>query len=156
MRVEITDSLPLVFGTPSMMFFDRFREKRAFVAELRPGLEGMKIVAKELLKRRIEPVIICDNMMAYCMKEGLVRDVHIFYYALNKTMALCRTGSLVATLCAREHGIPVYLYPSMPLWPKAGGLTHIGGKKVTHRSVKTYAPLFEEVALQQIRMSKND
>ena len=41
--------IPLIFGVPDPSFFERFGAKKAFVAELRPGLEGAKVVARALL-----------------------------------------------------------------------------------------------------------
>lgn len=143
----IKNKLPLIFGVPESAFLKSFKEKKAFVAELRPGLEGMRTVAKEMLKNKITPVVICDNMMAFCMRQGLVRDAHIFYKSLKKDAALCRTGSLAAALCAKAHNIPVYLHPSDKKKVKGADLKEINGRSVTVASLKTYAPLFEDVAL---------
>ena len=147
--MDIHERIPLIFGVPEPSFYGRLKEKRVFVAELRPALEGTKVVAKELLKRGIQPVIICDNMLAFCMKRGLVKDVSIFYTALNKNTSLCRTGSLIAALCARIHKIPVLLYKTGWIVSKTPvSLLKIGGKKVTSQDLKNYVPLLEEVPLE--------
>lgn len=124
---------------------------KVFVAEQRPGLEGMKQVSESLLKNKIQPVVICDNMMAFCMERGLVESVHIFAYALNRTTALCRTGSLIAAICAHAHEIPVVLHPSVKQdKQKASHLLRIGGRKVTDAKIKTYVPTEEEVPMALI------
>ncbi|HAJ56436.1 MAG TPA: hypothetical protein DCL35_01555 [Candidatus Omnitrophica bacterium] len=146
--MQINKKLQLIFGIPDNAFIAGFNEKEAFVAELRPALEGMKAVSKDLLKRNITPVVICDNMMAFCMKEGLVSTVHIFYSSMAKMSCVCRTGSMAAALCARAHGVPVYLHPSKKVKAGKPDLTKIGGMRVTNADIKTYVPLTEEVPLE--------
>jgi methylthioribose-1-phosphate isomerase len=143
----IKDKLPLIFGVPGSPFFKNFKAKHAFVAELRPGCEGMRAVAKEMLKNKITPVVICDNMMAFCMRQNLVAEAHIFYKNLKGNAALCRTGSLVVALCASAHNIPVFLHASDKKAVKKSDLKKINGKSVTVASLKAYAPLFEDVEL---------
>lgn len=146
--MQISEKLPLIFGVPDSGFFEDFREKKAFVAELRPGLEGMQAVSKGLLKKKITPVVICDNMMAFCMRQGLVSGVHIFYKNLNKDNAVCRAGSLIAALCAKEHNIPVHIHKAAATKVKISDLTRIGGRRVTNADIKTYVPVFEDVPLE--------
>jgi methylthioribose-1-phosphate isomerase len=149
--MEIKEKISLIFGIPGDPFLETFRAKKAFVAELRPGLEGGRIVARALLKKGVTPIIICDNMMAFCMKRGLVKDVHIFYHALGEKMSLCRTGSLIAALCAKRHKIPAYLHRANNLPWKAETLLKIAGVKVTSQDIPTYVPLLEEVPLDLVR-----
>jgi len=136
--------MPLIFGVPHKSFYKDFRPTMAFVAELRPGLEGTQVVAKELLRRRIQPVVICDNMMAHCMERGLVNAVHIFYGRLTKKKAVCRTGSLIAAICAFKHQIPTRLHRGKVSRSK-GSLLRMGGKKVTSQNIKTLVPPTEDV-----------
>lgn len=144
----IKQRIPIIFGVPQEDFYGGLRAERVFVAELRPGLEGMTDVAKELLKRRVQPVVICDNMMAFCMERKLVSAVHIFAHGRKKDVALCRTGSLIAAICAHAHRIPVILHGGvMPLKSKTADLLKIAGAKVTSSKIKTYVPLLEEVPM---------
>jgi methylthioribose-1-phosphate isomerase len=76
--MQINDKIPLIFGVPDVSFYETLKEKKVFVAELRPALEGMNVVAPVLLKNKITPVLICDNMLGFCMKQGLVSKVFIF------------------------------------------------------------------------------
>ncbi len=152
--MQINERLPLIFGVPGDSFFDDFREKKAFVAELRPGLEGMQAVSKALLKRKITPVVVCDNMMAFCMRQGLVNRVHVFYEKLNKETAVCRTGSLIAALSGTQHNIPVYLSRGAKIAAKKSDLRKIGGKRVTNADIKTYVPLREDVPLKLVRVKE--
>ncbi|MDD5019865.1 MAG: hypothetical protein PHH75_04590 [Candidatus Omnitrophica bacterium] len=147
----IKQPIPLIFGVPQKDFYARLKAKKVFVAELRPALEGMTDVAKELLRRRIQPVVICDNMMAFCMERKLVSAVHIFAQGKKKDVALCRTGSLIAALCARIHRIPVVLHEgAMPREAKDADLLKIAGVKVTSSKIQTYVPLLEEVPMNLV------
>lgn len=144
----IKQPIPLIFGVPQDGFYGGLKVKKTFVAELRPGLEGMTDVAKELLRRRIQPVVICDSMMAFCMERKLVSAVHIFSQGRRNDVALCRTGSLAAALCARAHRIPVVLHDgAMPRESRAADLLKIAGMKVTSSKINTYVPLLEEVPM---------
>jgi methylthioribose-1-phosphate isomerase len=145
--MQIDSKIPLIFGVPDRSFFKQFRAEKAFVAELRPALEGVKVVAKELLKRGIRPVIICDNMLAFCMKKGLVSETHVFYSGRGKKALTCRTGSFIALLCAKIHNVPYCLHHTKPMLRRATSLTKICGMKVTQGKFKTYVPLVEEVPL---------
>jgi len=153
--MEINEKIPLVFGVPDASFYasfhEAFKEKKVFVAELRPGLEGMKVVSKEFLKMGVVPVVICDNMMAFCMQRGLVRDAHIFSNSRDNEKGSCRTGSLIAALCAALHHIPVYMHASQNKAPKGFDLTKIGNDSVTIQGLRTYAPLLEDVPLSLIK-----
>ena len=149
--MHIKEKIPLIFGVPEHSFYNGLKAKKVFVAELRPGLEGARAVAAELLKRGIRPVIVCDNMMAFCMKRGLVKNVHIFYNALKKDAGLCRTGSFVAALCASWHKVPVYLHRAAYVPKRPASLLKIDGVNVTAQNLKTYVPIFEEVPLRLTR-----
>ncbi|HQP92285.1 MAG TPA: hypothetical protein PLU24_06380 [Candidatus Omnitrophota bacterium] len=148
--MQINEKLSLVFGIPDESFFKTFKESKVFVPELRPGLEGMQVVSKAMLKNKITPIVICDNMMAFCMKRGLVKDVHIFYKSINADSAVCRTGSLIAALCAKAHGINCFLHRESAFNNHAQDLKKIGGKNITSSSIKTYVPETEEVPLASL------
>lgn len=134
--------IPLIYGVPQEEFYKTLTAPKVYVAELRPGLEGMTEVARSLIKNNIEPVVICDNMLAFCMEKGLVSGVHIF--GQGKNPAVCRTGSLIAAICAKYHQIPVVFHPGKE-GKKASSLLAIGGKRVSVSKIKTYVPLEEDV-----------
>ncbi len=148
--MQIKQKMPLIFGVPDAAFFDGLESKMVFVAELRPGLDGMTIVSKELLKRNIVPVVICDNMMAFCMRQGLVSNVNIFSSGFSKGKAICRAGSLIAALVGKMHNVPVFLSKGKKIKGKKGDLLKIAGKRVTSGNIKTYVPVTEEVSLELV------
>lgn len=142
---------PLIFGVPGGDFYKTLNSKEVFVSELRPGLDGMKIVATDLLKAGIKPVIICDNMLGFCMSRGFVKEVHIFSNAITGKNAICRTGSLVAALMAHMHKVPVYLHKAQALNMKAKSLLEIDGINVGAKDIKTYVPVAERVPLRLVK-----
>ena len=147
----IKEKIPLIFGVPHKDFYKGLKAKKVFVAELRPSLEGAKKVAAELLKHRIQPIVICDNMMAFCMERKLVSIVHIFGAARRDCVVLCRTGSLVAAIAARAHHIGVVLHRAAAgAENKAQDLLRIAGRRVTSGRIKTYVPEYEEVLLELV------
>ncbi len=148
--MHVHEPMPLIFGVPHKAFYKNFKAGSVFVAELRPGLEGIKVVARELLRRDIQPVVICDNMMAHCMERGLVRAVHIFYDRLSKKKAVCRTGSLIAAICALKHHVPIHLQRGRAGRRKTS-LLKIDGRKVTAQNIKTYVPPSEDVPLVYVK-----
>ncbi len=145
--MQINSTIPLIFGVPDVSFYDAFNAKKAFVAELRPGLEGTKGVAARLLKKGVQPVIICDNMIAFCMKKGLVSEAYIFYQARDKKNLVCRTGSFIVALSAKVHHVPLRLHSAKSAVKRPGLLSKINGIKVTTATIKTYVPATEEVPL---------
>lgn len=144
MRVE--KKIPLVFGVPGASFFDGVSSGEVFVAELRPALEGAKRAARACLRRGIRPVVICDNMLAHCMKSGLVSEACIFCHQLGKEVVRAHCGALAAAICARFHKIPVRFFPAAAR-PQRAPLDKIGGVGVTLKTIKTYVPLEDIVPL---------
>ena len=67
--MKIADkNITLLLGVFKDDFLDELKRKklkRVYVCEGRPGLESAKENAKQLIKRKIEPVIISDNMAGF-------------------------------------------------------------------------------------------
>lgn len=147
----------LVHGVPTNSFYQRLKERKKksdiLVMEGRPHLEGAKIVCRDLLKENIEPTLISDNMVAYCMWKGEIDEVYLFYHQLNSQGAVCRIGSLVVGICAREHKIPVYLYPAGKKtedFGKARDLFYFNGFRVAPQGIEAYVPLTEHLPWKYI------
>ncbi len=148
MRVD--KKIPLIFGVPDKGFYKGLKAKEVFVAEVRPDIDGIKVVAPALLEAGVQPIVICDNMMAFCLGRGLVSAAHIFFEKKEAEAAVCRAGSLVAALCARAHKVPVYLHKGAPLKKKASSLLKIDNISVTSAKIKTFVPLAERVPLAYV------
>ena len=66
-------SIVIVHGVFENSFFETLREKgiqEVFVLEGRPYLDGAKVLCPKLLKNKIQPILIADNMAGA-----------LFYYA---------------------------------------------------------------------------
>jgi methylthioribose-1-phosphate isomerase len=83
--------------------------KAILVPEMRPGLWGARLVARELAARDIPATLISDNMMGALFAAGEIRQLYLFYTRLNETGLEGICGSLLAVRLARAHGVPIEL-----------------------------------------------
>ena len=101
-----------VFKTSIFDLLKKRKVKEVFILEGRPGLEAAKQSSKELLKRKIKPTLIADNMAGFLFYKNLVREVWISYQSKDKKGALCHIGGLILGVLGRKHKIPVNIYPN--------------------------------------------
>jgi len=85
---------------------------RILVPEMRPELWGARVVARELLLRRLPTTLISDNMMGTLFAHNQIRKLYLFYSRLTESGASGICGSLLAVRLARAHGIPIELLES--------------------------------------------
>ncbi|MEW6171042.1 MAG: hypothetical protein AB1472_05755 [Candidatus Omnitrophota bacterium] len=147
------DKKILIYGIPDKRFYDYLKEKKikeVFVSELRPNLEGAKLVSKELLKNKIKPILISDNMLGFCVSKNLVGEIVLFYDKIVSNKVICRTGSLVAVLLAKKHLVPISCWPAKKGIKKSvhkKTLTNFLGSTIAPHDIKTYSNLEEEIPL---------
>lgn len=142
----------LVHGAPTNSFYQTLKERKkksgVLVMEGRPHLEGARVVCRDLLKQNIEPTLISDNMVAYCMWKRRINEVYLFYHQVDSRGVTCKIGSLVISICAKEHKIPVYLYPAGKKrrdFGKARDLFYFNGFRVAPYGIEAYVPLTERL-----------
>jgi methylthioribose-1-phosphate isomerase len=84
---------------------------KVFADETRPLLQGARLTAWELQKNNIDVTLICDNMAATVMKNGLVDAVVVGCdrMAANGDGAN-KIGTLGVAILAKEYGIPFYMF----------------------------------------------
>jgi methylthioribose-1-phosphate isomerase len=143
----------------------RGKKFRVFVDETRPLLQGARLTAWELKRAKIDTTVICDNMAAALMREGLI-DMVITgadRIAANGDAAN-KTGTYGLSVLAKAHGIPFYIAaPSstfdlktktgkdIPIEQRsADEIRFCGGKKVTPDGVKIYNPAFDVTPVENI------
>jgi len=88
----------------------RGKKFRVFADETRPLLQGARLTAWELKRAKIDTTVICDNMAAALMREGLI-DMVITgadRIAANGDAAN-KTGTYGLSVLARVHKIPFYI-----------------------------------------------
>ncbi len=81
-----------------------------FADETRPLLQGARLTAFELCSSGVDVTLICDNMSASVMAQGLVQAVFVGCdrVAANGDTANKIGTSVVATV-AKHYGVPVYI-----------------------------------------------
>ena len=83
---------------------------RIFADETRPLLQGARLTAYELHKAGLDVSVICDNMVSYVMKKGLIDAVLV---GCDRVSANGDTANKIGTsgvaILAKEYGIPFYV-----------------------------------------------
>lgn len=146
----------LLQGVFKASIFDLLKKrkiKEVFVLEGRPGLEAAKQSCRELLKRKIKPVLIADNMAGFLFYKNLVKEVWLSYQTKDQKGALCHIGGLILGVLGQKHKVPVNIYPNqrkIQLLGRARDITYFNGIKVAPSGTKGYVPLAEWVPSKYI------
>ncbi|MBZ0166707.1 MAG: hypothetical protein K8I00_07855, partial [Candidatus Omnitrophica bacterium] len=117
-----------------------------FVMEGRPSLESAQFSCRELIKRKVKPTLIADNMAGFLFYKNLVKEVRISYQISDKDGALFQIGALILGVLGKRHDVPVKLYPSshrLALLGKDKEILFFNGMKVAPNNVRGYVPLAE-------------
>ena len=101
------------YGTataPMYLGQERGYHFRIFADETRPLLQGARLTAYELKEAGLDVTLICDNMSASVMKEGLINAIFVGCdrVAANGDTANKIGTSVVATV-AKRYNVPVYI-----------------------------------------------
>ncbi len=149
------------YGTALAVIFaahERGTPLRVFADETRPLLQGARLTAWELARRKIPVTLICDNMAAQVMREGKVQRVVV---GADRIAANGDTANKIGTygvaLLAHAHQIPFYvaapastfdlsiadgsLIPIEERDPRE--ITHGFGRQTAPDSVQVYNPAFD-------------
>ena len=86
---------------------DKGKKIKVYADETRPLLQGSRLTTFELMEDDIDVTLICDNMAAYCMKQGLINVVIVGAdrIAANGDVAN-KIGTYGLAVLAKEHKIP--------------------------------------------------
>ena len=146
-----TRSIILLQGVFAHGIFDLLKKrkvKQAFVLEGRPGLEAARTSCRGLLKSKMRPTLITDNMAGFLFQQKLVREVWLSYQSIGQDGVLCQIGGLILGVLGQKHKVPVYTYPNnkkLRLLGRLKDVTHFNGDKVAPNGIKGYVPLAEWV-----------
>ncbi len=129
-----------------------------YADETRPFLQGARLTAWELMADGIPTTVICDNMAASLMRQGLIRAVVLGAdrIAANGDVAN-KIGTYNVAILAKEHGIPFYVAApwstidmatatgeAIPIEERpAAEVTHHGGRQLTPHGVAIRNPAFD-------------
>lgn len=117
-----------------------------FVMEGRPSLESAEVTCRELLRRKLKPTLIADNMAGFLFCRDLVKETWIAYQTADQDGALCPIGSLILGVLGKRHNVPVRLYPASQVYKMMGkqkDIFYFKGIKVAPQNIKGYVPLVE-------------
>ena len=139
-----------------MKTLDRLEKRKAadvVVLEGRPGLEASRFSCEQLLKRKISPTLISDNMAGSLFYNDLVKEVWLSCQISDKTGALCDVGALVLAVLGKYHKVPVLLVPGVKrnkFIGKPKDLLTFQKKRIAPSGIKAYVPLAEWVPKKYI------
>ena len=142
-------SITLLRGVPSDAFFDLLKKRKAkniFVLEGRPRVERTNEFCKQLLKEKISPTLIADNMAGYLFYKDLVKEIWLSYQSLDNGGASCDIGALILGVLGKTHGVPVYIFPAAEKINSVGNQVEISkfhGKQIAPKGIKGHVPLVE-------------
>jgi methylthioribose-1-phosphate isomerase len=137
---------------------ERGKRIHVYADETRPFLQGARLTAWELMADGIPTTVICDNMAASLMRQGLIRAVVVGAdrIAANGDVAN-KIGTYNVAILAKEHGIPFYVAApwstidlatatgeAIPIEERpATEVTHHGGRQLTPHGVGISNPAFD-------------
>lgn len=97
---------------PLMLYLAREngKEVRLLATETRPYLQGARLTAWAASELGVPTTLITDNMVAYCMSQGMITKVFTAAdrIAMDGTVAN-KIGTLQIALLAHHYGIPVHI-----------------------------------------------
>lgn len=100
-------------GTALAVIFEaklRYKDIKVYADETRPLLQGSRLTAWELEKKKIDYRVICDNMAASLMARGLINKVFLGAdrIAANGDV-VNKIGTYGVAVLAKYHKIPFYV-----------------------------------------------
>ena len=90
--------------------FGRGVDVRVYADETRPLLQGSRLTAWELARAGVPVTVLCDNMAAQAMREGVIDLVIVGADRIARNGdAANKIGTYGVAVLARHHGIPFYV-----------------------------------------------
>ncbi len=146
---DVQGSIVLLHGVFEPSVFNVIKSGNGtelFVMEGRPSLESAQTTCRELLRRKIKPTLIADNMAGFLFYRNLVKEVWLACQMVDDQGALCPIGSLIVGVLAKRHNVPVYVSPASRESRAMGAqkdIFYFKGIKVAPQNIKGYVPLVE-------------
>lgn len=129
-----------------------------YADETRPLLQGARLTSWELMQAGIDVTLICDNMAAYVMQQGLIDYIFVGAdrIASNGDTAN-KIGTYNLAVLAQYHNIPFYIVAptstidfeistgkQIPVEQRTAEEVSVGfGKRTAPENVKVYNPAFD-------------
>ncbi len=136
-----------------------YQNIKVYMGETRPLLQGARLTAWEMLKKKIPAVLICDNMAAHFMQQGCIDKIFVGAdrIAANGDAAN-KIGTYSLAVLAKYHKIPFYIvapFSTFDLGLSTGKLIPIEQRdpeevsrvmntlQIAHHRVKSANPAFD-------------
>jgi len=151
MSDKLPDHVILLQGVFEEGFFDRFSgqpQNGIFILEGRPGLTAARSNGRALVKRKIQPTVLADNMAGFLFYKKRVKEVWMAYQSVYPEGAVCSIGAMILAVLAKKHRIAVYLFKGRPqpdLMAKEKEIFSFNGQRVSAAGTRGYVPLLEWV-----------
>lgn len=134
------------------------KDFKVYSCETRPLLQGARLTVWELMRKKIDTTLICDNMAATLMKQA---QVDMIFAGADRIASNGDTANKIGTyslaVLANHHKIPFYIVAPRSTFDlniqngqqipieerKAEEVTVIGTRRVAPPNVKVYNPAFD-------------
>ena len=138
---------------------------RAIATETRPLLQGARLTTWELKANGIPVTLICDNMVATCMRQGKIKRVVVGADRIARNGDTAnKIGTSMIAILAKEHKIPFYVAAprstfdfsiptgkQIPIEERASEeITQGLGRRIAPYGVGVYNPAFDVTPAQYI------
>jgi methylthioribose-1-phosphate isomerase len=136
-----------------------YKNIKVYADETRPLLQGARLTAWELTKRKINCTLICDNMAAYLMQKGKIDKIFVGADRISANGDVAnKIGTYSVAVCANYHKVPFYVvapFSTFDLSLPNGGLipieerpscevkTVLGKIDIAPKNVKVFNPAFD-------------
>ncbi|MDD5070999.1 MAG: S-methyl-5-thioribose-1-phosphate isomerase [Candidatus Omnitrophica bacterium] len=137
----------------------KYKDIEVFIDETRPLLQGARLTAWELCRKKVPCRLITDNMSAYCMQQGLIDKVFLGADRITANGDVAnKIGTYSVAVLAKYHKIPFYVvapFSSFDLNLNSPGSLPIEQRNpdeirkvfnrvyIAPRNVKSYNPAFD-------------
>lgn len=141
------------FALDALKGLKSVKKDSVFVLEGRPNFSSAKIVVDLLQKQKIKPTIIADNMAGFLFFNDFVKEVWISYQDQSEEGLLSPAGSLILSVLAKRHKIPVRALPAskrIKALGKERDVFYFNRFKVAPKNIHGYVPLLEWVPYKYI------
>jgi len=142
-----------------LYYANKFGKKiQAYADETRPLLQGARLTTYELKKWGIDVTLICDNMAAHLMRDGIITKVITGADRIaSNGDAANKIGTYSVAALAKYHKIPFYIaapYSTFDMKLKSGKeipiemrdkneLIYFKEKRIAPDGIKYYNPAFD-------------
>ncbi|HPB69141.1 MAG TPA: hypothetical protein PLT76_06430 [Candidatus Omnitrophota bacterium] len=138
-------------GVPQPELWDKFKAgkfKACVIPEGRPDLQSADKNSRAILKKKMSPVLIADNMAGFMISRNMIKEIWLAYQVGDAHGALCDIGALIYAILGKKHGVPVFCYPAAKkrrFIGKPREIFYFCEKRIAPRGIQGYVPLLEWV-----------